>query len=153
MTTETPTRLDIGSGSAEGGDCIRLDVVPYFKPDLMGTAAALPFADETIDEAHAHHVLEHIERRDLITVMNECWRVLKVGGMLDIEVPLFPSEDAMSDPTHVSFFTSRTFDYFIQGTRYEDHRVMYGIKPWHQMDRQRIGENSILWIRLLKAAE
>jgi hypothetical protein len=103
--------------------------------------------DGAFAEVKAHHVLEHIERRDLVGVMNECHRLLAPGGELDIEVPIFPSEDAMADPTHVSFFVSGTFDYFREDQPLRD---LYGILPWHIVGKERLSMNSILHVRLRK---
>lgn len=114
---------------------------------MLCDARALPFADGSFVEVKCHHVLEHIRREDLVTVMNECHRVLAEGGLMDIEVPIFPSDDAMADPTHLSFFVGKTFDYF---TEEEPHRDLYGILPWRMIRRERMGFNSILGVTLKK---
>jgi ubiquinone/menaquinone biosynthesis C-methylase UbiE len=87
----------------------------------------LPFENDSVDHIRATHVLEHIT--NLIPLMNECWRVLKVGGTFYIEVPKYPSLDCFKDPTHVRFFVKETFEYF---TRYlqEGSFKMYQILPW-----------------------
>jgi hypothetical protein len=62
---------------------------------------------------------------------------------------MFPSEDAMSDPTHVAWYTSRTWDYFLEG---HPMLLVYGIKPWQLRRRERLGYNSILGVTLAKCA-
>lgn len=81
---------------------------------------------DSVDAIHTSHTLEHIER--FIPLMNECWRVLKTGGYIEIFVPRFPHTDSVVDPTHVRFFIADTFKYFSA-----DHPLVYvyGIKPWH----------------------
>lgn len=158
MTSTVETRqeeavervLNLGSGAKVEDGLINFDVTAAFNPDVQGTARSLPFKDGSFDAIVAYHVLEHIERRDLIPVMNECWRVLREGGEIRIELPLFPSEKAMSDPTHVSFFTAVTFDYFMLNGHFEDHRVMYGIKPWEMLERAKAGMADILFVRMAK---
>ena len=44
--------------------------------------------------------------------MDELWRICKNGAKIKIIVPLFPGVYSMIDPTHKSFFTYMTFDYF-----------------------------------------
>jgi hypothetical protein len=44
--------------------------------------------------------------------MQEIYRISKPGATLRIKVPYFKSTAAFKDPTHVSFFTERTFEYF-----------------------------------------
>ena len=110
----------------------------------------LPFQDGSFAEIRAEHVLEHIEKRDHVRLLNECWRVMEDGGVLAVEVPVFPYEVAIADPTHVSFFVSRSFDYFCQGQGHDEHMALYGIKPWKLILRQRIGEGQLLQVEMEK---
>ena len=141
-------KLDLGAGFKREDGYLRADCAG--QPDVLCDGRALPFRDGSFDELRAHHVLEHIPREALISVMNECHRALHAGGILDVEVPIFPSEAAMGDPTHVSFFVARTFDYFVRGSKYEEHRELYGILPWALVARERLGNNDILRVRLQK---
>lgn len=50
-----------------------------------GTAESLPYAENTFDVVHSHHVFEHLA--DPMTAAREAYRVLKPGGLLFIEVP------------------------------------------------------------------
>jgi SAM-dependent methyltransferase len=51
----------------------------------IGVAETLPFADNTFDIVHAHHVFEHLANP--LTAVREAHRVLKSGGLIFIEVP------------------------------------------------------------------
>jgi len=141
-------KLNLGAGWDGTDGYIRADRAG--DPDILLDVNHLPFADASFVEIRAFHVLEHIERRDLVPLMNECWRILELGGVMEIEVPLFPTEAAMSDPTHVSFFTAATFDYFTQGGQFDGERVLYGIKPWALTDRVRDAMAIFLRVRLHK---
>lgn len=44
-------------------------------------------------------------------IMNECWRVLKMDGILDIVVPTTDGRGAFQDPDHKSFWNRNTFWY------------------------------------------
>jgi len=81
--------------------------------------------DNSIDEIRAIDVLEHIH--NLIPLMNECHRVIGEKKPFNIEVPKFPSDQSVSDPTHVRFFIPDTFKYF---SEYQDSMSLYGIKEW-----------------------
>lgn len=48
--------------------------------------------------------------------MEEIWRVGTVGATVGVSVPFMSSVNYYSDPTHRRAFTSRSFDYFINGT-------------------------------------
>jgi len=64
----------------------------------------------SIDCVLASHVLEHITH--IIPLMREIHRVLKPGGYLCIASPYASSDDAVEDPTHVRYFTERSWYYF-----------------------------------------
>ena len=72
-----------------------------------------PAVDDSITRVRASHVLEHIPAGEpRINVFNEAHRVLIPGGIFAIDVPRFPHDAAVSDPTHVSFFVPDSFIYF-----------------------------------------
>lgn len=105
--------LNLGCGTLNriSGE-IGYDIDPSCKPDVRGDCSDLPFKDDTFDEVHSIHVLEHI--RDIVRTMDEVYRVLCEGGRFHIRVPLFPSIGSISDPTHVRFFVPETFGYFVR---------------------------------------
>ncbi|HYE89037.1 MAG TPA: methyltransferase domain-containing protein [Vicinamibacterales bacterium] len=65
---------------------------------------------ESVDCVLASHVLEHIV--NIIPLMREIHRVLKPGGYLLACTPYASSDDAVEDPTHVRYFTERSWYYF-----------------------------------------
>ena len=84
-----------------------------------------PWEDSSVDEIYAHDVFEHISPQDWtpsiapkIWCMNESWRVLKPGGLLDLAVPCVMLSDgrvnpgAFADPTHQSYWTLDDRYYF-----------------------------------------
>lgn len=50
------------------------------KPDIVGDALFMPFATNSVDNIILVEVLEHISKPDMI--IEECFRVLKPGGIL-----------------------------------------------------------------------
>lgn len=71
-----------------------------------------PFDDNSVDGVLLNNILEHFA--DTIKVMEEMWRICKHGAKIRIEVPYYNSPGACQDPTHKSFFTENTFDYFTE---------------------------------------
>jgi len=106
--------------------------VGVHKADLV--IESIPFSDNSFDFVTAHDFLEHIprviyspmRRNSFIEVMNEIWRVLKVGGKFLSVTPAYPHAEAFRDPTHVNIITEETF------TLYFDNKFclakMYGFK-------------------------
>lgn len=83
-----------------------------------------PFRDSSVERCVLLNLLEHLP--DTIQVMEELWRVTKPGGVVQIQVPYYNSAGAFQDPTHVKFFTERTFDYFtVDGTTELSHYNYY----------------------------
>lgn len=105
--------LNIGCGhlNRSQGE-IGFDLNPGCNPDVCGDCERLPFKDNAFDGVVAVHVLEHI--RNLVNVMDECYRVTAPGGRFNIRVPIFPSPGSIADPTHVRYFIPDSFDYFVR---------------------------------------
>ncbi len=141
-------RCNLGAGWDPTPDFLRVDIGGA--PDIVADARHLPFQDESFFEVRVFHLLEHLPRESLIPTMNDIWRITKFGGAVDIEIPLTPSDVAWADPTHISFFVSGTWDYFIQNGAQEQHRLLYNIKPWRLLRRERLGNNEILGVTMEK---
>lgn len=108
----TPLRkLDLCSGTAaplrKQQGYVTIDARPFPGVDVISYLGVnpLPFPDDTFDEIRAHDALEHI-RDGFTDLMDECWRVLRPKGILDIFVPRFPSPSAIMHPDHWQFFLS-----------------------------------------------
>jgi predicted SAM-dependent methyltransferase len=77
----TDIKLNIGAGST---------VIEGFTPidrKLGSEAYPLPYADGSVDEIRASHILEHFTFGDAQKAMEEWSRVLKPGGRIRISVP------------------------------------------------------------------
>lgn len=88
-----------------------------------------PWPEGSIHQVHAHSVLEHLTI-DLVTSMNECWRILKPNGRLDLKLPLWNRHLAYADPTHRWFVCRETLDNFDPTTERGQEYAFYGIMPW-----------------------
>lgn len=107
-----------------------LDVRPFPGIDVVHdlNVVSWPFPGESYDEVVALHVVEHL--RDLISFMDESWRVLRPGGALYLETPLAGGDWDLThaDPTHVHCYRPHTFvNYF---TRAEAPKFGYTGRHW-----------------------
>lgn len=111
-TGENPRCLDLGCGKAKQVGCIGMDRYPLPSVDVVHDIDVVPwpFPDGSFDTVYANHVLEHLS--DLTRTMEEIHRILRPHGRLRVRVPYYRSPGAFQDPTHVRFFTERTFEYF-----------------------------------------
>lgn len=71
-----------------------------------------PFKDSSVGVLRASDALEHLTNP--VHTMNEAYRVLTHGGLFFIEVPSTDGVGAFCDPTHVSFWNSRSFRYYTE---------------------------------------
>src|SRR5687767_12210697 len=76
-------KLHLGCGAKFLPGYVHMDVQPHVHVDRIGDISDLSaFADESVDEIYACHVLEHFRRQDMYNVLTEWNRVLKVGGLI-----------------------------------------------------------------------
>lgn len=105
--------LHVGCGPSKLAGAIGLDVNPASSADVIHDLEHFPypFQDDEFDEIVCEHVLEHLT--NLIRVMEELHRITRPGGRIRVTCPYFSSIYFYRDPTHRTFFTAHTFDYFL----------------------------------------
>jgi predicted SAM-dependent methyltransferase len=88
-----------------------------------------PWGDNSFDMIVACAVLEHL-RINLVESVNECWRILRPGGVLHVKLPYWNSDNSYRDPTHYWRFDLRTCDLFDPDTRYGRDYAFYTERKW-----------------------
>ncbi len=133
--------LHIGCGVHKMPGAIGLDITPLPGVDVVLELGRekLPFDDNTFDIVYAYHVLEHITL--LGDVLAELHRVCKAGAVIDVIVPYYTCVGAFGDPTHVRFFTYRTFEHFADTEDTERY-------TWFSATRFKVGPRHIGFGRL-----
>ena len=116
-------RLNLGSGERRLPGFYNLDCVASTGPDILADLNApldaLP--DNSVDEIHARHTLEHVDR--LLPLLEELHRVTRPSGRIEVIVPHFSNPYGYSDPTHVRFFGLYSFFYFSAPADQPRHKV------------------------------
>lgn len=128
-----PIKYDLGCGARKASpEHIGVDIGGT--PDIEHNLFTFPYsfaADNSADEIHASHFLEHVPmvywnegneysvvQKDgnsvdlLEKLMMECHRILKKGGKMTVICPYYNSERAWRDPTHRRAISETTFLYF-----------------------------------------
>lgn len=83
-------KLHIGCGKKYLPGYKHLDVIPFEHVDFVCDARKLESVEDTsVSEIYACHVLEHVERGEVVNVLREWHRVLLPGGKLRLAVPDF----------------------------------------------------------------
>ena len=95
-------RLDFGCGKNKRDGFKGVDIRPFEGVDFVLNIAEdhWPWADGTVDEAHASHFIEHLTWPQRVHFFNELGRVLKKGAKATIIWPHWCSDRYYGDPTH-----------------------------------------------------
>jgi SAM-dependent methyltransferase len=117
--------LHLGSGLSDIKNTISVDINSKSNPDITWdlNKTPWPFEENFFDIIIAMNVVEHL--KEIISVMQQIHRVSKPDALVNILVPHFSSAAAFIDPTHKSFFSYRSFDYFIKGSSLEKEYGFY----------------------------
>ena len=105
-------KLNLGCGKNIQKGWINVDAVKIDGVDIVCDLNKFPwpFDDDSVDTILMDNILEHLD--DVVKVMEEVYRILKVNGNAEIIVPYYKSKNAYKDPTHKHFFTEETMNYF-----------------------------------------
>lgn len=86
-------KLQVGSSLANGiykeKEWINLDIIKLSGCNVLGSGTNLPFKNDTFEEIHCIHVLEHVTRDKYSIMLSEMCRVLRPGGVCYVETPDF----------------------------------------------------------------
>ncbi|GAB2923340.1 hypothetical protein GCM10027280_08040 [Micromonospora polyrhachis] len=103
-----PVVLDLGCGPAKQypdnlGFDLRVARGVHAQADL---SRSLPVADDSVDVIFTVHILEHLI--DFLSLVDECHRILRPGGVLHVMSPWWGHVNAVADPTHVRLLDVQT---------------------------------------------
>ena len=106
-------KLNLGALDRRFEGFLSVDIVP--PADIVtDLSQPWPWPDSSVDEVLAYDVFEHLP--DIRHALNELWRVLNPGARATIQVPNAANGDGgFCDPTHRSYWTRSTFEYFCKG--------------------------------------
>lgn len=124
----TDIKLELGCGDSKHRrkGYVGLDIEDYGQEIVWDMELGIPLPDSSCTKIYTSHTLEHVG--DLIGVMNECWRILKPHGEMQIVVPHKDSEKAHV-PSHVRFFDKWSWDFF----QYDSYTSEYHSRTWKVM--------------------
>ena len=82
-------KLNLGCGKRDfGSDWIHIDGADYPHIDSQNIES-LDYRDKSVDLIYASHVIEYFDRKEVLSVLKEWKRVLRIDGVLRIAVPDF----------------------------------------------------------------
>lgn len=94
-------KLDLGCGKNKREGFIGVDCREFEGVDVVADLRQRwPWEDNSVDEVHCSHFVEHLTASERIHFVNELYRVLKPGAKAQIVVPHWNSHRAYGDLTH-----------------------------------------------------
>lgn len=94
-------RLDLGCGNNKREGFYGVDERKFDAVDkVVDLRKKWPWKDQSVDEVHCSHFVEHLDAAGRIHFVNELYRVLKKGAKATIITPHWCSSRAYGDLTH-----------------------------------------------------
>ncbi|MEI6478506.1 MAG: methyltransferase domain-containing protein [bacterium] len=97
-----PLKLDIGCGKNKAAGFHGVDSIQFDGVDTVMDVRETPWPweDDSVDEVHSSHFVEHLTNNERVKFWNELGRVMKKGAQARIVVPHWSNACAYGDPTH-----------------------------------------------------
>lgn len=104
-------KLNLGCNRKIFPGWVNVDTYPFEGVDVVANLdQKWGWDDSSVHYIRAFDILEHL--KNPVHTMNEAWRVLGHGGLLEVWVPSTDGRGAFQDPTHVSFWNQNSFLYY-----------------------------------------
>ncbi|MDD5059296.1 MAG: methyltransferase domain-containing protein [Sideroxydans sp.] len=124
--------LNLGCGNRPIDGAVNHDIVAH-RPEVTVVhdlnVLPWPWPDNSFDTIVALAVFEHLEH-NLFVNMDECWRILRPGGLISLKLPHWNSDISYRDPSHRWFFSIHGLDMFDPDTKYGRDYEFYPMKKW-----------------------
>lgn len=124
VSSDAPLLLDLGCGpNKKGPEWTGVDRLSLTGVDVVFDLGSQtwPWADNTVEEAHSSHFLEHLTNFDgkweRVRFFNELFRVIKPMGKCSLIFPHWASNRYYGDPTHKEPFSEFGFYYLDRAWR------------------------------------
>ena len=118
-------RIHLGCGKHPKPMYTNVDKYPLDGVDVVHDLEVIPwpFDTEAYDEIVGIDIIEHVANAD--GFVNECARILKPGGILNLRTCYYLSKNAFTDLDHKHFPTDESFDYWCKGTYFNQEYGHY----------------------------
>ena len=81
-------KLQLGTSNTVMDGWLNTDLVPTNRNVVyLDATRRLPFSRDIFDYIYSEHMIEHIEHQSAVSMLHECFRVLKPGGRIRISTP------------------------------------------------------------------
>jgi ubiquinone/menaquinone biosynthesis C-methylase UbiE len=122
-------KLDLACGDRKADGFIGVDKYKTPSTDMEMDLLQFPWPweDSSVDEIRCSHFFEHIPKELRAKFMEECYRIMKEGAIMTVQVPAYNSDRAIMDFTHEwPPVCVSSFLYFNKVWR-ENNRLTHGV--------------------------
>lgn len=137
--------LNLGAGKKTMPGTIPLDL-PAWDADKED----IPYFSDTVEMIYAYHFLEHC--KEPVRVLQECQRVLKVGGHMNICVPYYSAQIQAKDLDHKHSFCEETWRILFKNQYYDKNLVKWKFRIGFNLICGLKERNIVLLTQLIKEA-
>lgn len=125
-------KLDLGCGKNKKEGFTGCDQHAMEGVDVVFDIGAepWPFNDESVEEIHASHFLEHLTQEQRAHFMNEAYRVMKPGAKATLITPHWASNRAYGDMTHQWPPVAEMFYYYLK-REWRESQAPHTDKKWN----------------------
>lgn len=101
--------IDVGCGKNKRKGYIGIDREDFGQEHVLDVVKSdwISLFDD-VDEIYCSHFIEHLTQEQILKFLDDCWAILKEGGLLHIIVPHKDAEKAYV-LWHKTFFNEYTF--------------------------------------------
>ena len=119
-------KLNLGSGKKPKTGWVNMDMLEC--ADVVADITkGIPFPDNEFDVVFSEDFMEHLPPEKKVFVINEIWRVLKSGGVMEHVIPNAGSRNDFGSPSHLSHWNLQQFEHFdVDSYRYNLDRDYEG---------------------------
>jgi SAM-dependent methyltransferase len=113
-------KLELGTGNRPTDGFVHADKFkhsPFIDVECDLEKIPWPWEDASVSHLLAIDTFEHL-RPWVVSVqdwLDECWRILEHGGMLEMRLPAWDNPYSWRDPTHYRVFHEESFLYWCPG--------------------------------------
>jgi hypothetical protein len=114
VKSDVGVNFDLGCSDTKRDGYIGIDNRPSKGVDIVWDLEKVPYPipSNCAGLSVASHIVEHLKPWLMVDIMNEWWRIMKVGGQMLIATPYAGSPMFYQDPTHIKGWNEATIEYF-----------------------------------------
>lgn len=102
------TKINFGAGGDIKFGWRNVDIM-FNPPDNIDISKPLPIDNDSVDFIYSSHTVEHLDAPTALRFFDECYRILKEGGVARIAVPSVSKIVSLADQSYCDWISRQGF--------------------------------------------